>query len=111
MKSIPDRRFHLFDWSTHENARSPRAAVGSRWIAVVDSKDAGAVDSRYLYHPMLNLGNLALDGDDVARALFLKSIDFGTRAARHFKYRWPPTDAVRPMSAASTHGSCSRRSN
>jgi hypothetical protein len=54
-----------------------------------DDKDADAVDSWYLYHPMLNLGRLALDGDEKARALFLKSIDFGIRAARHFKYKWP----------------------
>lgn len=52
-------------------------------------KDADAVDSWYLYHPLLNLGNLALDGDDDARELFLKSIDFGIRAARHFEYKWP----------------------
>jgi hypothetical protein len=52
-------------------------------------KDADAVDSWYLYHPMLNLGRLALDGDAAARRLFLKSIDFGIRAAHHFKYEWP----------------------
>ena len=56
---------------------------------VGDDKDADAVDSWYLYHPMLNLGVLALDGDDDARALLLKSIDFGIRAAHHFKYEWP----------------------
>lgn len=50
-------------------------------------KDADAVDSWYLYHPLLNLGFLALDGDAQARALFLKSIDYGIRAARHFRYR------------------------
>jgi hypothetical protein len=52
-------------------------------------KDADAVDSWYLYHPLLNLGFLALDGDAQARALFVKSIDYGIRAARHFRYRWP----------------------
>jgi hypothetical protein len=56
---------------------------------VGDDKDADAVDSWYLYHPLLNLGILALDGDDDARALFLKSIDFGIEAAHHFKYKWP----------------------
>lgn len=56
---------------------------------VGDDKDADAVDSWYLYHPMLNLGNLALTGDKDARRLFLKSVDYGIKAARHFKYKWP----------------------
>lgn len=56
---------------------------------VGDDKDADAVDSWYLYHPMLNLGILALDGDDEARDLLMKSIDFGIKAAHHFKYKWP----------------------
>ncbi|WP_240500103.1 hypothetical protein [Sphingomonas montana] len=52
-------------------------------------KDADAVDSWYLYHPMLNLGFLALDGDETAKTLLLKSIDFGIKAAHHFAYKWP----------------------
>lgn len=56
---------------------------------VGDDKDADAVDSWYLYHPMLNLGILALDGDEEARELLMKSIDFGIKAAHHFKYKWP----------------------
>ena len=56
---------------------------------VGDDKDADAVDSLYLYHPMLNLGRLALDGDGDARTLFLKSLEFGIRAAHHFDYEWP----------------------
>jgi hypothetical protein len=52
-------------------------------------KNADAVDSWYLYHPMLNLANLALAGDDKARELFLASVDYGIRAARHFEYKWP----------------------
>ncbi len=52
-------------------------------------KDADAVDSWYLYHPLLNLGRLALDGDAEAKALLLKSIDFAIKAARHFRYHWP----------------------
>ncbi|RDE07400.1 hypothetical protein DVW87_00710 [Sphingomonas aracearum] len=52
-------------------------------------KDADAVDSWYLYHPLLNLGNLALNGDEDARALFMGSIEYGIRAAQHFDYRWP----------------------
>jgi hypothetical protein len=52
-------------------------------------KDKDAVDSWYLYHPMLNLGRLALHGDKAMRRLFLKTVDFGVKAARHFNYDWP----------------------
>ncbi|WP_076744582.1 hypothetical protein [Sphingomonas jeddahensis] len=52
-------------------------------------KDADAVDSWYLYHPLLNLGRLALDGDEDARTLFMDSIDYAIRAAQHFQYKWP----------------------
>jgi hypothetical protein len=52
-------------------------------------KNANAVDSWYLYHPLLNLGRLALRGDKLARRLFLDSMDYATRAAHHFKYEWP----------------------
>jgi hypothetical protein len=52
-------------------------------------KDADAVDSWYLYHPMLNLGILALDGDEDARKLFLGSLDYGIKSAHHFEYKWP----------------------
>ncbi|MFC0205635.1 hypothetical protein [Novosphingobium soli] len=56
---------------------------------VGDDKDPDAVDSWYLYHPLLNLSNLALSGDEKARELFLASIDYGIRAAHHFEYKWP----------------------
>jgi hypothetical protein len=56
---------------------------------VGDDKDADAVDSWYVYHPMLNLGRLALGGDEDARRLLMKSIDFGIKAAHHFNYKWP----------------------
>ncbi len=52
-------------------------------------KDRDAVDSWYLYHPLTNLARLAKDGDRTARRLFLGSLDYATRAARHFNYRWP----------------------
>ncbi len=90
-------------------------------------KDPDAVDSWYLYHPMLNLANLALSGDEDARALFLQSVDYGMRAARHFKYKWPIMYKIgdfsviravaesdqrgRQMSAAFTPGSCCRHSS
>jgi hypothetical protein len=56
---------------------------------VGDDKNADAVDSWYLYHPLLNLSNLALGGDEQAKELFLRSIDYGIRVARHFDYKWP----------------------
>lgn len=56
---------------------------------VGDDKDADAVDSWYLYHPLLNLGRLALGGDEQAKDLLLRSIDFGIKAAHHFDYEWP----------------------
>jgi hypothetical protein len=52
-------------------------------------KDANAVDSWYLYHPLLNLGRLALDGDKRARRLFEASLDYAIHAAHHFRYAWP----------------------
>ena len=52
-------------------------------------KDADAVDSWYLYHPLLNLGRLAHGGDIQAKRLFLKSMDYAIKAARHFDYKWP----------------------
>lgn len=56
---------------------------------VGDDKDANAVDSWYLYHPMLNLAHLALDGDNRAKRLFLDCMDFAIKSAHHFDYRWP----------------------
>lgn len=95
----------LHDWAKWRGAAEPleaelKAGLGKfydpelgtlrRYLPNVGKdKDADAVDSWYLYHPMLNLGRLALDGDTSARALFLKSIDFGIKAARHFAYKWP----------------------
>jgi hypothetical protein len=52
-------------------------------------KNADAVDSWYLCHPLLNLGRLALDGDKSAERLFLKSINYPVKAAHHFGYKFP----------------------
>ncbi len=52
-------------------------------------KDKLAVDSWYLYHPLLNLGKLALDGDRRATRFFLSSLDYAIKAARHFDYARP----------------------
>ena len=68
----------------------PRLQTMRRYLPNVGSdKDKDAVDSWYLYHPLLNLGRLALDGDTRAGRLFRQSIDFGIRAAHHFDYKWP----------------------
>ncbi len=56
---------------------------------VGDDKNPDAVDSWYLYHPLLNLSNLALAGDEVAKELFLGSLDYAIKSAQHFKYKWP----------------------
>lgn len=65
---------------------------------VGDDKDANAVDSWYLYHPLMNLGRLALRADVRARRLFLKSLDYAVKAARHFDYIWPIQYDVRDFS-------------
>lgn len=73
-----------------EKFYDPKLATLRRYLPDVgDDKDPDAVDSWYLYHPMLNLSNLALAGDEQARDLFLRSIDYGIRAAQHFDYKWP----------------------
>ncbi len=52
-------------------------------------RDRQAIDSWYLYHPLLNLGHLALHGDAWARRWFLKAVDYGIEAAHRFEYKWP----------------------
>ncbi|ATY32280.1 hypothetical protein [Sphingomonas psychrotolerans] len=68
----------------------PRLKTMRRYLPNVGAdKDKDAVDSWYLYHPMLNLGRLALDGNKKAKRLFLQSIDYGIESAHHFDYKWP----------------------
>ncbi len=67
-----------------------RTGALGRYLSNVGSdKDADAVDSWYLYHPLMNLARLAEWGDEDARKLFFDSLDYVVRAARHFKYAWP----------------------
>lgn len=54
-----------------------------------EQKQEMVMDSWYLHHPLLNLSRLALQGDTVAKDLFLKSVDYATKVARHFDYDWP----------------------
>lgn len=65
---------------------------------VGDDKNADAVDAWYLYHPLRNLAQLALNGEDWARDLFLRSVGFGIRAAHHFDYDFPIQYDVRDFS-------------
>jgi hypothetical protein len=68
----------------------PKLRAIRRYLPDVgQDKDADAVDSWYMYHPMAMLASLALDGEEEARKLLLDTIDYGIEAAHHFKYRWP----------------------
>lgn len=54
-----------------------------------EQKEPLTMDSWYLHHPLLNLSRLALKGDDVAKKLFLDSLEFSIKVAHHFNYEWP----------------------
>jgi hypothetical protein len=56
---------------------------------VGDDKDADAVDSWYMYHPLMNLARLARSGDAGARQILFDSLKRGIEAAHHFNYKWP----------------------
>jgi len=47
------------------------------------------MDAWYLHHPLLNLSRLALKGDSQAKKLFLDSLPYAIKVARHFAYEWP----------------------
>jgi len=69
----------------------------NRWLPAAEDKlegeeeqkQPGVMDSWYLHHPLLNLSRLALKGDKVCEQLFLNSLDYAIKVARHFKYQWP----------------------
>jgi len=68
----------------------PRLKTLRRYLPDVGKdKDRNAVDSWYLYHPLSQLGRLAIDGDKPALRLFQKAIGYGIEAAHHFDYKWP----------------------
>jgi len=54
-----------------------------------EQKKPMVMDSWYLQHPLLNLSRLALKGDEVAKTLFLDSLEFAIKVAHHFNYSWP----------------------
>ena len=89
----------------------PKLKAIRRYLPDVgDDKDADAVDSWYMYHPMAMLASLALDGVDEVRALLLDTIDYGIEAARHFRYRWPiqykvdTFEVITPVAGADNRG-------
>ncbi|MGN6626984.1 MAG: hypothetical protein ACTHLN_10225, partial [Tepidisphaeraceae bacterium] len=72
------------------NFFDPKLGILRRYLATVGSdKDADQSDSWYVYHPLMNLGRLALAGDPEAKQLFLRCLEYGIRIARHFHYVWP----------------------
>ncbi|MET1054156.1 MAG: hypothetical protein ABWY16_02525 [Pedobacter sp.] len=68
-----------------------------RWLPAAEGKLKGeeeqkipkVMDSWYLHHPLLNLSRLALKGDKVAKELFMDSLEYAIKVAKHFKYKWP----------------------
>jgi hypothetical protein len=77
-------------WKGMERFYDPKLKTLRRFLPDVgDEKDADAVDSWYYYHPLLNLGRLALRGHEGAKELLFKSVEYGIRAAQHFDYAWP----------------------
>ena len=88
MKDIKDGLSSFYDDDLH---------TVMRWLPAAEDKLKGeeeqkvpkVMDSWYLHHPLLNLSRLALKGDKVAEGLFINSLDFAIKVARHFKYQWP----------------------
>jgi len=75
----------------------PKLGTITRWLPAAEDKlegeeeqkEPGVMDSWYLHHPLLNLSRLALKGDQVAKQLFLDSLDYAIKVAHHFNYDWP----------------------
>jgi hypothetical protein len=68
-----------------------------RWLPAAEKNLEGeeehkkpmVMDAWYLHHPLLNLSRMALNGDKIAKKLFLDSLPFAIKVARRFKYNWP----------------------
>lgn len=75
----------------------PRLKTIVRWLPSAqdqldgkeEQKKPHVMDSWYLHHPLLNLSRMAMKGNALCRQLFLDSIEYAIRVARHFKYEWP----------------------
>src|SRR5215208_5610184 len=74
-----------------------KAGVFGRWLpsdadkldGSEPQKEPRTMDSWYLYHSLLDISRLALHGDETARKLFLKSLDYAIKVAHTFDYHWP----------------------
>jgi hypothetical protein len=74
-----------------------KANVLGRWLPSEEDKLDGSepqlqprvMDSWYLYHPLLNLCRLALEGNKEAEKVFLASMDYAIKVAHKFDYHWP----------------------
>jgi len=68
-----------------------------RWLPAQEHKLDGSeeqkkpmvMDAWYLHHPLLNLTRMASWGDNLAKELLLKSVDYAIKVAQHFNYCWP----------------------
>lgn len=82
---------------TLEPFYNPELGTMMRWLPAVDDRLEGdeeqkfplTMDSWYLHHPLLNLSRLAQHGDKGAEKLFLDSLGFAIKVAKHFNYKWP----------------------
>lgn len=54
-----------------------------------EHKKPRIMDSWYLHHPLMNLARMAMKGEKAAADIFLRSVDYAIKVARHFKYEWP----------------------
>lgn len=86
-----------------------------RWLPAAADKLEGeeeqkkplVMDSWYLHHPLLNLSRMALKGDEMAKGLFLDSLGYAIKVARHFNYQWPvfyKMDTLEIVKAETTPG-------
>lgn len=93
----------------------PKLGVITRWLPAAEDqlegeeeqKEPGVMDSWYLHHPLLNLSRLALKGDKIAEKLFLDSLDYTIKVARHFNYHWPvfyKMDTLEVLKAETSEG-------
>ena len=72
------------------NFFDPKLGILRRYLATVGpDKKADQSDSWYVYHPLLNLARLAIAGDEEAKGLFLKCLDYAVKVAHEFDYLWP----------------------
>jgi hypothetical protein len=74
-----------------------KAGVVGRWLPSAAHRLDGSephkkpevMDSWYLYHSLLNLSRLALNGDEPVRKIFLDSVEYAVKVAQKFDYQFP----------------------